>query len=104
MPRRPQTPRRQQPREPKVPKSSSFGGDISIGESKSKKVLTGVLVLSSILGILSAIFIFSLVFEINLPFDIFLELEQLAIISGICAFICGIYTIIEIIKNKKESI
>lgn len=83
----------------------SFGSmrsDVSIGDSKLKKYIKIILVLSSIVGILSTVLIFSIIFKLEFALKIsFISIERLGVIAGISAFICGIYTLIDLIKGIK---
>ena len=81
--------------------NTGIGG---IGDSKLKKYIKLILVLSSIFGILSSIFIFSILLKLEFSSKLPLTIEHLGIIAGVCAFICGIYTIIDLIKERKSGI
>ena len=73
-----------------------------LGDSKVKKYAKLILALASLLGILSAVLIFATLFNVEFPLKEILTIEKLGIIAGVCAFICGIYTIIGLIKGRKE--
>lgn len=76
------------------------GGDINFGESKPKKYFKIILLILSILGIISGIGIIFLAVGAVLPINI--SLETLATVAAISAIICGLYTLIGLIKKRKE--
>ena len=79
-------------------------GMSGLEDSKLKKYIKLILVLSSIFVILSSILIFSIFLNLKFSLKLPLTIEHLGIIAGVCAFICGIYTIIGLIKERKSGI
>ncbi|UCD04531.1 MAG: hypothetical protein JSW73_02780 [Candidatus Woesearchaeota archaeon] len=76
------------------------GGDVSIGDSKPRKYFKIILFVLSILGILSGLAIILLATGANLPIEI--SMETLATIAAVSAVICGLYTLVGLIKKRRE--